>query len=103
MLGLLETDGAAYPVASKQAELIARYLAAKDHDPAGVAWLDAARRDARPDLHGGVRYMRTARHAIYVQFDEYVHVLERLLKRLPRRAGAGAVSLAASTGATVGR
>jgi hypothetical protein len=40
-------------------------------------------------LHGGIRYLKSQRHAIYVQYDEYVHFLEKTLKkiaRMPRRA-----------------
>jgi hypothetical protein len=102
VLGLFESDGAAYPLVSKQAELVARYLAAKERDPASVAWLDALRRDAHPDLRGGVRYLGTPRHAIYVQFDEYTHVLQKLLKRLPRVHRAAAAP-AITSGATAGR
>lgn len=103
VIGLFETDGAAYPVVSKQGELVARYLAAKALAPDTIAWLDALRRDARPDLHGGVRYLGTPRHAIYVQFDEYMHVMEKLLKRLPRQNGAAAARSAATSGVTAGR
>ena len=97
VIGLFETDGAAYPVVSKQAELVARYLAAKAHDPGSVAWIDALRREAHPDLRGGVRYLGTPRHAIYVQFDEYIHLLTKLLKRLPRASGAAAAARATSS------
>jgi hypothetical protein len=81
VIGLFETDGAAYPVVSRQAELVARYLAFKTAAPERFAKLDAMRRGEMPDLKGGVRYMSTARHSTYVQFDEYVHYLDKLLKR----------------------
>jgi cation diffusion facilitator CzcD-associated flavoprotein CzcO len=81
VIGLFETDGAAYPVVSRQAELVARYLAFKTSAPEKFARLDAMRRGESPDLRGGVRYMKTDRHTTYVQFDEYVHFLDKLLKR----------------------
>ena len=42
-----------------------------------------------PDLRGGIRYLKSQRHSIYVQYDEYVHFLEKTLRkiaRMPRRA-----------------
>jgi cation diffusion facilitator CzcD-associated flavoprotein CzcO len=81
VIGLFETDGAAYPVVSRQAELVARYLTFQTTAPERFAKLDAMRRGEMPDLKGGVRYMSTARHSTYVQFDEYVHYLDKLLKR----------------------
>ena len=81
IIGLFETDGAAYPMVSKQSELVARYLTARTSSPERYQWLDSQRRTAHPDLRGGVRYIATPRHAIYVQFDEYMHYLEKLIKR----------------------
>lgn len=82
VVGLFETDGAAYPVVSKQAALIAAVLRAEQDDPGRAAWFHRQRTGPRPDLHGGIRYLASPRHAIYVQFDEYVHVLEKMLHRL---------------------
>jgi cation diffusion facilitator CzcD-associated flavoprotein CzcO len=81
VIGLFETDGAAYPMASRQAELVARYLREKSAAPASPHWLDSRRRDPSPDLRGGVRYIATPRHSIYVQFDEYLHYIDRLIKQ----------------------
>jgi len=82
VIGLFETDGAAYPVVSKQAELVARFLRAKQAAPERYAWLEAQRRAPSPDMRGGVDYIATPRHANYVQFDEYIHLLETTLKKL---------------------
>ena len=81
VIGLFETDGAAYPMVSRQAELVARYLRAKSAAPASPHWLDSRRRGPSPDLRGGVRYIATPRHSVYVQFDEYIHHLDGLLKK----------------------
>ena len=88
-VGLFETDGAAYPIVSKQAALIAALIRAESESPATVEWFRRLRSAPPPALHGGIRYLKSQRHAIYVQYDEYVHFLEKTLKkiaRMPRRA-----------------
>lgn len=82
VLGLFETDGAAYPIVSRQAALVAAVLRARGDDPAAAARFAALARGPRPDLTGGVKYLASPRHAIYVQFDEYEQYLDRLLRRL---------------------
>lgn len=82
VIGLFATDGAAYPVMSRQATLVAEVVRARDASPRAAAWFEARRAGPAPDLTGGVRYLRSTRHAIYVQFDEYVHVLDRTIARM---------------------
>jgi cation diffusion facilitator CzcD-associated flavoprotein CzcO len=79
IIGLFETDGAAYPLYGAQAELIAAYVKARSSGTAGA--FDRLRAEGRPDLRGGRRYLSSARHDYYVKSDVY----ERLL----RRAAAG--------------
>ncbi|HEX5436061.1 MAG TPA: NAD(P)-binding domain-containing protein [Gemmatimonadaceae bacterium] len=81
VIGQFETDGAAYPVVSRQAELVARVIALEPEQCA--RWLERARSAKQPDLTDGVRYLATPRHAYYVQFDAYNHHLDKLLRRLP--------------------
>ena len=83
-VGLFETDGAAYPIVSKQAALIASLIRAEDDAPAVLEWFRRLRAGPPPDLHGGIRYLKSQRHAIYVQYDEYVHYLEKTLKKIAR-------------------
>lgn len=85
-VGLFETDGAAYPIVSKQAALIASLIRAEDDAPAVVEWFRRLRAAPPPDLRGGIRYLASPRHAIYVQYDEYVHFLEKTLRRIERIA-----------------
>ena len=86
-VGLFETDGAAYPIVSKQAALIASIIRAEDSAPAVVEWFRRLRAGPAPELRGGIRYLASPRHAIYVQYDEYVHYLEKTLKTIGRMAG----------------
>lgn len=90
-VGLFETDGAAYPIVSKQAALIAALIRAESESPAVVEWFRRLRAGTPPDLHGGIHYLKSPRHSIYVQYDEYLHFLEKTLKkiaRMPRRSSA---------------
>lgn len=84
MVGHFETDGAAYPVVSKQADLIAALITAEHEAPARAAWFHSLRTGRRPNLTGGIKYLHSQRHSIYVQFDEYVKYLEKVLRRLKR-------------------
>ncbi len=82
VIGLFETDGGAYPVVSKQAALVASVIRAEQDAPERAAWFHRLRAGPRPDLTGGIRYLASPRHAIYVQYDEYVHYLAKLLRKL---------------------
>ncbi|HEU4585205.1 MAG TPA: hypothetical protein VFR95_05610, partial [Gemmatimonadaceae bacterium] len=99
-VGLFETDGAAYPIVSKQAALITALIRAESESPAALEWFSRLRAGAPPDLTGGIRYLKSQRHSIYVQYDEYVHFLEKTLKklaRMPRHAAAAPRAEAPST------
>lgn len=82
VVGLFETDGGAYPMVSKQAALIAALIRAEQEAPGKAAWFHSLRTSRRHDLTGGIRYLGSPRHSIYVQYDEYVHYAEKLLKRM---------------------
>lgn len=84
-MGLLETDGAAYELFSLQAELVARYLAARRENPEHVSWLEERRARERPDMRGGREYLATQRHDYYVKGDVYRRLLEAELGRMDRR------------------
>jgi cation diffusion facilitator CzcD-associated flavoprotein CzcO len=81
-IGLFETDGAAYGLAGRQAELIATYLDS-NLSPATRAAFDRLRADDRRDLRGGVHYIDSIRHNYYVKGD----VFEKALKRAQETLG----------------
>ena len=90
VIGLFETDGSLFPVVSKQAALVASVITARRSGSERAAWFERQRTGPRPDLSGGIRYLASQRHAFYVQYDEYVHRLEQMLKRMaPARDAAG--------------
>ncbi len=94
VVGLFETDGGAYPVIGRQAELVRGAIEARSAGGAAGERLARLLRDARPDLSGGVRYLASPRHRIYVQYEAYTHYLDRLARQLPARQAA----VTASTG-----
>mgnify|MGYP000529782577 FL=1 len=80
VIGLFETDGAAYGLFGAQAELIAAYLEVRSEGTADV--FDRLRIEDRPDLRGGRKYLSSARHAYYVKGDVYERALRRARPRL---------------------
>src|SRR5690242_10954511 len=81
----LLTAGAAYPIVSKQGTLLAAVLAAKEKNDAAMRTFEQLRAKPRA-LTGGMRYLDSPRHAFYVQFEEYLKVLENVRKRVERAA-----------------
>ena len=82
VLGHFESDGGAYPLVSKQAELVA--LLAQASPDAAREWVARLTSERRPDLSGGVRYVQSIRHENYAQFETYEAYLSRLIKRARR-------------------
>lgn len=83
VLGHFESDGGAYPLVSKQAELVALLAQADATAPdATRRWLARLTAGPRPDLSGGVRYVQSIRHANYAQFETYQSYLARLIRRV---------------------
>ena len=80
IIGLFETDGAAYGLYGAQAGLIAAYLQARSGGTAES--FDRLRVRDRPDLRGGRKYLSSARHAYYVKSDVYARVLRRAASSL---------------------
>jgi cation diffusion facilitator CzcD-associated flavoprotein CzcO len=81
LIGHFESDGGAYPLVSRQGELVARLISAP-RDPRVARWREALLRSAPPDLSGGITRLATERHSYYVQFDECKHYLDKALKAI---------------------
>ncbi len=85
VLGHFESDGGAYPLVCKQAELAALLAEANAIAPdATRQWVARLTSGRRPDLSGGVRYVKSIRHANYAQFETYEAFLSRLIRRVER-------------------
>jgi hypothetical protein len=81
-MGLFETDGAAYPLFSLQADLIAAYVSALRSGQPSADRFDRLRSDHHPDLKGGRRYLSSRRHDYYVKGDAYQRALLEVRKRM---------------------
>lgn len=82
-IGYLETNSSAYKLFDNEAHLIASYLADQDKRPDKAAQFDALIRHDQPDLSGGIRFVASARHEVYLE----VHALKKQLKRLRKVMG----------------
>lgn len=77
--GLIQPDSGQFGLVDRQAELIARFLAALDRDPAAAGRF--RRQKARPqeDLGRGIRYLNSSRHLLEVEHFSYRRRLEKLI------------------------
>lgn len=84
VMGFFGTAGAAYPIVSRQGPLIALVLQAQEKQQAGALHAFEELRAKPRSLHGGMRYVGSPRHAFYVQFETYMHELDRVRKHVER-------------------
>ncbi len=81
-LGFVNTAAGVFEDFDRLAHLIANHLADQDH------YLEKARefreltKAGQPDLSGGLRYVKSPRHAAYVQHDRFRAQLEKLRRRM---------------------
>ncbi|MCA1708074.1 MAG: NAD(P)/FAD-dependent oxidoreductase, partial [Actinobacteria bacterium] len=89
-LALLQPLGATMPIAEAQGRWIARYLRGEYHLPPG----DELRADIEREREAMFkRYVASKRHTMQVDFDRYLHELERELRRGTDRARAAGFRL----------
>ena len=84
-MGFFGTAGAAYPIVSKQSALLGAVLTAREKKGAALRTFDQLRAKPR-SLRGGMRYLSSPRHAFYVQFEEYLKVLDKVRSTVERAA-----------------
>jgi hypothetical protein len=80
VLGFIEFADAAYKRFDEMAQLVVMDIRARETG-AGKAELDQLKRDDRPDLSGGIRYLDSPRHANYVNSHAYQVYLAQLRDR----------------------
>ncbi len=78
MVGLYVNDGSFNVPAYYQSEVIARFIQAQRKGKRGARKLIALKNGHRPELSGGVKYMRNERHKAAVRHFEYIRYLRRL-------------------------
>ncbi len=81
-IGLIQPDSGQFGLVDCQAQLVARYVQALSGKPRKAAWFRRLKAEKAPDLSGGVRYLRSPRHALEVEHFSYRRRLQRLSKRL---------------------
>lgn len=82
VLGMLEASGIGWQGRYEQADLVARYLAARRDRPDRAATLDRAVVGPRPDLSGGYHYLGIDRMSYYVNKDAYRGLVRRSIEEL---------------------
>lgn len=82
-IGYLETNSSAYKLFDTQAHLIASYLRAHSDGAPSAARFDALIESDQPDLSGGIRFVGSERHAVYLD----AHATKAYLRDLRRRMG----------------
>jgi cation diffusion facilitator CzcD-associated flavoprotein CzcO len=78
VMGLFETDGAAYGLFGEQADVVARALEVIRAGGPGAEGLATRRREDDPDLTGGRNYVDSPRHRYYVTDRAYRRRLREL-------------------------
>jgi len=66
-LGLHQTDGGAFDFFAMQADMMAGFLKDQDDRPEYARHFRERKANDRPDLSGGLNYVKSARHATYVR------------------------------------
>ena len=82
VMGFLETNGGIYDALNDTADLVARAIKAQAGDPASHAKLRALTASPPPDLSGGIKLIKSARHTHYADIETYRSELKRFRRKL---------------------
>jgi Flavin-binding monooxygenase-like len=85
-IGLFQTSTGNWPLMDYQAQLVARYLYARQAAPAKAEKLAKWVFPQPLDASGGIRFSNTLRHSIEVEHFSYRRKLQQLIRRLPTYA-----------------
>lgn len=86
-IGFFETNSAAYRLFDAMAHTISQYLQdMRDNPERAHAFFQRAQSD-KPDLSGGVSYVKSKRHANYVNKDRYKAYLQQTWKKMGWESG----------------
>ncbi|MEI1278611.1 NAD(P)-binding domain-containing protein [Leptospira venezuelensis] len=82
-LGYMETDGGAYKMFDEMANLISSYIEAKRNGNSSAKKFEKLIRTDRPLLNGGINYLNTGRHSVYVNqvaYRKYRSMIQRKMR-----------------------
>jgi Flavin-binding monooxygenase-like len=82
ILGNLQPDGGVWPLMDLQARAVAAFLGARARDRTGGERIRGWRQGPRPDLSGGLRYVRSERHRYEVEHATYARRLRKVIRAL---------------------
>lgn len=87
-IGYLENNSSAYKLFDTQAFMIASHLKAQREQHISAARFDQLIRHDQPDLSGGIRFVDSPRHSVYID----AHAFKTYLRQLRARMGWGELS-----------
>lgn len=79
-LGLHQTDGGAFDFFALQVDMMANFILDQQYHPDRAERFRRLKRDAYPDLSGGIRYVKSSRHETYVKKSAFKGYCERLFR-----------------------
>lgn len=81
-IGYLENNSSAYKLFDTQAFMIASYLRAQRDRDASAARFEQLIQHDQPDLSGGIRFVDSPRHAVYIDAHSFKTYLRKLRARM---------------------
>ena len=82
VLGLHQTDGGAYEFFALQADIMSRFILDQAQNPTRARKFAQLKATATPDLSHGLNYVKSDRHATYVNKLEFKSYAAKLIKQM---------------------
>ncbi len=82
--GMIQPNSGLWPLADDQTRLMAAFAAAVAVDSPASRWFRQLKAGPNPDLSGGLRFDRSPRHRLEVEYYSYRRRLRKLLARFDR-------------------
>jgi cation diffusion facilitator CzcD-associated flavoprotein CzcO len=84
ILGMIQPDSGVWPLMDLQARAVVSYIRAAGADRPGIQTVRAMKQGPRPDLSGGIRYVKSERHRYEVEHSTYARRLREVIRLLAR-------------------
>ena len=81
-VGLIQPDSGQWGLVDYQAQLIARYLCARDSQSRAAHWFAQLKQSPADDLNQGIQYIDSPRHRLEVEYFAYRRRLQKLIAKL---------------------
>jgi len=82
LAGFIQPDSGQWGLVDYQTQLIAKFIRAQTHNPAGAETLRRLKSGPRPHLGGSIRYINSMRHYLEVEHFSYRQRLKKLIRKL---------------------